>query len=122
MGPTPLTKPPPRYRSTPSLVVGAVAFRTCALNWSPCSLSRTHHPFAVSHSPALTDGNEPRIVTSFRCPRTFTRSTAKPLSGLKRVTRSTSPAISSVGALGCEEEPGVLIEVYAVGADRKSVV
>jgi hypothetical protein len=27
-GPTPFTKPPPRYRSTPSLVVGGVAFRT----------------------------------------------------------------------------------------------
>src|ERR1035437_7082755 len=119
-GPTPFTKPPARYRSTPSLVVGGTAFKTWALNWRPCSLSRTHHPFAVSHSPALTDGNEPRIVTSSRCPRTFTRSTANPLSSLKKVTRSTRPAISSEGVRGCGEESLILIEVYAVGADSSS--
>src|ERR1019366_7673002 len=116
-GPTPFTKPPARYRSTPSLVVGGTAFKTWALNCRPCSLSRTHHPFAVSHSPALTDGTEPRTVTKSRCPRTFTRSTAKPLSSLKKVTRSTRPAISSEGTRICGEESFILVEVYAVGAE-----
>lgn len=67
------------------------------LNWSLCSLSRTRQPSAVNHSPALTEDNEPRTVTGSRCPRTFTRSTENPLSSLKNVTLSTSPAISSVG-------------------------
>src|ERR1019366_8869576 len=116
-GPTPFTKPPAKYRSTPSLVVGGVAFSTVALNWRPCSLSRTHHPLAVSHSPALTDGNEPRTVTRSRCPRTFTRSTANPLSSLKKVTRSTRPAISSEGVRGCGEKSFILVEVYSVGVD-----
>jgi len=53
--------------------------------------------------------------TRSRCPRTFTRSTAKPLSGLKKVTRSTRPAISSVVVRGCGEESLILFEVYAVG-------
>ena len=47
-------------------------------------------------------------------PRTFTRSTANPLSSLKKVTRSTRPAISSNGARGCGEESVMLIEVNAV--------
>jgi hypothetical protein len=42
------------------------------------------------------------------------RSTAKPFSGLKKVTRSTSPAISSDGTRGWGEEVVILIEVYAV--------
>jgi len=42
------------------------------------------HP---GHSPALTAGKEPRTVTWSRCPGTFTRSTANPLSSLKKVTR-----------------------------------
>jgi len=36
-----------------------------------------------NHSPALMDGTEPRTVTWSRCPRTFSRSTANPLSSLK---------------------------------------
>src|ERR1019366_7533928 len=120
-GPTPFTKPPAKYRSTPSLVVGGTAFSTVALNWRPCSLSRTHQPLAVNHSPALTEGNEPRIVTSSLCPRTFTRSTANPLSSLKKVTRSTSPAISSAGVRDCGEESFILVEVYSVGADSSCV-
>ena len=113
-GPTPLTKPPARYRSTPSLVVGGTAFMVLALNWSPCSLSRTHQPAAISHSPALTAGKEPRTVTRSRWPRTFTRSTENPLSSLKKVTRSTRPEISSDGVWGCGEGSLILIEVYAL--------
>jgi hypothetical protein len=41
------------------------------------------------------------------------RSTEKPLSGLKNVTRSTSPAIS-VGTRCWAEEAVIVIEVYAV--------
>jgi hypothetical protein len=55
-------------------------------------------------------------VTRSLCPRTFTRSTANPLSALKKVTRSTRPAISSDAARGCGEESFILIEVYSVGA------
>ena len=51
-------------------------------------------------------------------PRTFTRSTANPLSSLKKVTRSTSPAISSDGVRVCGEESLILIEVYAVGTEQ----
>src|ERR1035437_1825658 len=111
-GPTPFTKPPARYLSIPSLVLGGTAFKTWALNWRPCSLSLTHQPSAVSHSPALTDGNEPRTVTSSRCPWTFTRSMANPLSSLKKVTLSTSPAISSDGVRDWGEEALILMEVY----------
>src|ERR1035437_3709725 len=106
-GPTPFTKPPARYLSIPSLVLGGRA-----LNWRPCSLSRTHQPSAVSHSPALTDGNEPRTVTSSRCPWTFTRRTANPLSSLKKVTLSTSPTISSDGVRAWGAEALILMEVY----------
>lgn len=113
-GPIPFTKPPPRYRSTPSLVVGGTAFKTVALNWSPCSLSRIHQPVAVNHSPALTDGNDPRTVTRSRCLLTFTRSTANPLSSSKKVIRSISPAISSDGIPDCGEGSLTLIEVYAI--------
>ena len=119
-GSTPFTKPPARYLSTPSLLFGGTAFKTLALNWSPCSLSRTHQPSAVSHSPALTDGYETRTVISSRCPRTFTRSTENPLSSLKKVTLSTSPAISSDGVRGWVEEALILIEVYAVGVNSRA--
>jgi hypothetical protein len=69
---------------------------------------------AVNHSPALTAGNEPRTVTSSRCPLTFTRSTANPLSSLKKVTRSTSPAISSDGVRDCGEELFIQMEFYSL--------
>ena len=77
-------------------VVGGTVFRVVALNCSPCSLSLTHQPSALSHSPALTDGREPTTVTSSRCPRAFTRRTQKPLSSLWKVTRSINPEICSV--------------------------
>jgi Natural resistance-associated macrophage protein len=70
---------------------------------------------AVSHSPAHTDGNEPRTVTGSRCPRALTRSTGNPLSSLKKVTLSTSPAISSDGARGWRDEALILTKVYAGG-------
>jgi hypothetical protein len=98
-GPIPLTKPLPRYRPIPSAVVGGTVFMVVALNWSPCSLSLTHQPSAVSHSPAATEGSDPRTVASSRCPRALTRSTQKPLSSLWKVTRSIRPEISSVTGL-----------------------
>jgi hypothetical protein len=36
---------------------------------------------------------------------------------LKKVTRSTRPAISSEGVSGCGEESFILVEVYSVGVD-----
>src|SRR5215831_10326133 len=38
--------PEPRYFSMPSTVVGAVALRNEALNWTPCVRSLTQAPFA----------------------------------------------------------------------------
>jgi hypothetical protein len=100
IGPMPLTKPLPRYRSIPSAVVGGTVFMVLALNCSPCSLSLTHQPSALSHSPAVTEGSDPTTVVSSRCPRVFTRRTQKPLSSLWKVTRSITPEISSVCVLG----------------------
>jgi hypothetical protein len=95
---------------------GSGGFRIWALNWRPCSLSRTHNPFAVTHSPALTFGNEPSTVTSSRCQRTFTQSTTNPLSELKKVTHSLSPAISSGGVLDLGAALLMLIKVYEAAA------
>src|ERR1017187_6537659 len=99
IGPTPLTKPLPRYRSIPSAVVGGTVFIMVALNCSPCSRSLTHQPSALNHSPAVTEGSEPMTVVSSLCPRAFTRRTQKPLSSLWKVTRSITPEISSVAGL-----------------------
>src|SRR5438094_9898853 len=99
IGPMPLTSPLPRYLSIPSAVVGGTVFMLVALNCSPCSLSLTHQPSALSHSPAVTEGSDPTTVVSSRCPRPFTRRTQKPLSSLWKVTRSISPEISSVAGL-----------------------
>jgi hypothetical protein len=95
----PLTKPLLRYRSIPSAVVGGTVFMVVALNCSPCSLSLTHQPSATSHSPAVTEGNDPTTVVSSRCPFVVTRRTQKPLSSLWKVTRSMTPEISSVAGL-----------------------
>jgi len=77
-------------------------------------LSLTHDPDAVNHSPALTAGNDPSTVANSRCPRTFTRRTANPLSASKKVTFSTRPAISSAGEHGGKLESLILIEAYSV--------
>src|SRR5580704_5830505 len=87
----PLTMPLPRYLSIPSLDVGAVLESDSAENCKPKSLFRTHRPWAVSHSPALTEGSVPTTVTNSRCPWVFTLRTENPLSSLKKVTRSISP-------------------------------
>ena len=95
-GPIPLIIPLPRYFSIPSREFGALARRLSARNWSPCWESRVQLPSALIHSPPLTVGRLPSTVTRSRWPRTFTRSTAKPFSSLKNVTRSTNPSICSV--------------------------
>src|ERR1700735_2671230 len=82
-GPIPLTIPLPKYLSIPSVVVGGTVRRTVAFICNPCSLSRTHAPSAVSHSPAQTDGEDPTTVTRSRWPVAFTRRTQKPESSLK---------------------------------------
>src|SRR6202047_5061516 len=66
IGPMPLTKPLPRYRSIPSAVVGGTVFMVFALNCSPCSLSLTHQPPATSHSPAVTEDSDPMTAVSSR--------------------------------------------------------
>ena len=68
-----------------------------ARNWRPNSLSWTHCPSAVIHSPALTEAREPTMATRSRCPFAFTLSTAQPFSSLKKVTRSISPERLSAG-------------------------
>ena len=76
----------------PSSVVGGAARRKAALNWSPWVRSLTHVPLAWTNSPALIEAAAPSTVTRSRWPRTLTRNTQKPLSGLWNVTRSTRPA------------------------------
>ena len=71
---------------------------TAPLNCRPCVRSLIHAPVAVIHSPADIAAAWPTAVTRFRCPLAFTRRTQKPFSGLWKVTRSTSPEMTSGGA------------------------
>ena len=89
--PLPLTMPLPKYFSILSRVVGGVLASRSARNCNPYSRSRIHRPCALTHSPALAAGNEPTTVTKSRCPLALTWRTAKPLSSLKKVTRSINP-------------------------------
>src|ERR1700731_4060302 len=88
--------PAPRYFSIPSTVVGAVAFRNEALNWTPCVRSLIQDPLAWTNSLAEIIAAWPTRVMRSRWPRALTRRTQKPLSGLWNVTRSTKPPRTSV--------------------------
>src|SRR5215469_6904764 len=92
----PRIMPEPRYFSMPSTVVGAVAFRNEALNWTPCVRSLTQDPLAWTNSPAEIIAAWPTTVMRSRWPRALTRSTQNPLSELWNVTRSTRPDRTSV--------------------------
>src|SRR5208283_4561426 len=96
-GPMPRTMPEPMYLSIPSAVVGGVVFRKSALNWSPCARSVIQTPTAWMNSPAEIDATCPTTGTRSRFPRAFTFRTAKPLSSLWKVTRSTEPTSVSLG-------------------------
>ena len=88
-----------------------------ALSCSPCSLSRTHVPSAVSHSPAQTVGEEPTTVTRSRWPGAFTRRTQKPESSLKNVTRSMRPEIrSECGAVAAGNASTALFSHASIGS------
>jgi len=91
--------PEPRYFSMPSTVVGAVALRNEALNWTPCVRSFIQEPLVWMNSPAEIIAAWPTTVMRSRWPRALTRSTQKPFSELWNVTRSTRPAKTSVGVL-----------------------
>ena len=91
--------PEPRYFSIPSTVVGAVALRNEALNWTPWVRSLIQDPLAWTNSPAEIIAACPMRVIRSRWPRALMRSTQKPFSELWNVTRSTSPAKTSVGVL-----------------------
>src|SRR5215211_4814414 len=93
----PRIMPEPRYFSMPSSVVGAIAFRNDARNCRPWVRSFTHTPEALTNSPAETRAAWPTTVARSLCPRTFTRSTQKPVSALWKVTRSTRPDRTSAG-------------------------
>src|SRR5271166_965838 len=88
--------PEPRYFSMPSIVVGAVALRNEALNWTPWVRSLIQLPLAWTNSPAEIIAAWPRTVIRSRWPRALTRSTQNPLSSLWKVTHSTRPAKTSV--------------------------
>ena len=88
-----------RYFSIPSIVVGAVALRNDALNWTPRVRSLTQDPLACTNSPAAVIAAWPRTVIRSRWPRAFTYKTQNPFSALWKVTRSTRPARTSVGVL-----------------------
>jgi hypothetical protein len=49
------------------------------------TLSLTHQPSATSHSPAVTEGNDPETVVSSRCPFVFTRRTQKPCGSVQDI-------------------------------------
>jgi hypothetical protein len=91
----PLIMPEERCFSMPSSVVGGAARKKAALNCRPWVRSLIQVPLAWTSSPALIAAAAPTTVTSSRWPRTLTRSTQKPVSGLWKVTRSTSPARAS---------------------------
>jgi hypothetical protein len=91
--------PEPRYFSIPSIVVGAVALRNEALNWTPWVRSLIQEPLAWTNSPDEIIAAWPMTVIRSRCPLALTRSTQKPFSELWNVTRSTRPAKTSVGVL-----------------------
>jgi hypothetical protein len=95
-------------------VVRPRGFQDLGLELKPVFLVTYPQPFGCEPLSSAHSGTDPSTVTNSRCPRTFTRSTANPLSSLKKVNRSTRPAISSNGARGCGEESVMLIEVYAV--------
>src|SRR5215468_6528134 len=66
--------PEPKYFSMPSTVVGAVALRNEALNWTPSVLSLTQPPLAWTNSPAEIIAACPTRVMRSRWPRALTRS------------------------------------------------
>src|SRR3974390_3795715 len=72
--------PEPKYFSMPSTVVGAVALKNEALNWTPCVRSLIQVPLTWTNSPAEIIAAWPRTVTRSRWPRALTRSTQKPFS------------------------------------------
>jgi|GEM_PF-5738190 hypothetical protein len=82
----------------PSSVVGGLALRKTARNCRPCVTSLTQAPLARTNSPAVIVAAWPTTVIRSRCPRAFTRSTQNPVSALWNVTRSTTPASTSLAA------------------------
>jgi hypothetical protein len=70
IGPMPRIMPEPRYFSIPS-VVGAVASRNEALNWTPCVRSLIQVPLACTNSPAeiirrvTEDGDQVTLAAGF---------------------------------------------------------
>src|SRR5215475_16151149 len=74
----PRIMPEPRYFSMRSTVVGAVALRNEALNWTPCVRSLIQDPLAWTNSPAEIIAAWPTRVMRSRWPRALTRGTQKP--------------------------------------------
>lgn len=66
----------------PSSVVGELAVRNVALNCGPCVGLLTQAPLACTNCPALMAPPCATTVIGSRWPRTFTRRTQKPFSGL----------------------------------------
>src|SRR5271168_1924988 len=88
----PRIMPEPRYFSIPSTVVGAVALRKEARNWTPCARSLVQDPLAWTNSPAEIIAAWPTTVMRSRWPRALTRSTQKPFSELWNVTPIDQPS------------------------------
>ena len=105
----------------PSRDVGGALLSSSALNCRPNSRSCTHRPSAVSHSPALTAGTGPTTVTGSRLPRTWTLSTAKPFSSLKKVTRSTRPERLSGGDEGGVCNQREILPLCPLPSDQKAI-
>ena len=82
-----------RFERHASAVSGQLVFSTTARNCWPCCGLTAHRPrpSGSSHSPSCTSDAVPTTVRRSRCPFTCTRSTAKPVSALWKVTRSIRP-------------------------------
>lgn len=95
--PMPLMAPEARYFSMPSFEAGGAVTRRLALNCRPWVRSFTQLPSAVIISPAATCAAVPTMATGCGRPRTRTFSTAKPVAGEWKVTRSIVPVRVSTG-------------------------
>ena len=73
------------------------------MNWRPWARSVIQTPTAWMNSPAEIEATWPTTGTRSRLPRAFTFSTAKPLSSLWKVTRSTEPTSVSLGGVASKD-------------------
>ena len=90
----------------PSSVLGGTTLRIWARNCRPKLGLVCHRPTARTTSPGVTCGHSPTTAAGSRWSASLTRSTQKPVSGLWKTTRSTSPDRVSAAASGAVSANG----------------